>query len=100
MYRASTPTHNFTMNIDYAEYGEEVLITYKQKGRTIVEKTQDDITVNGNEISLTLTQEETNLFFPNEIVEIQLRIKTKDGKVLPSPIFRRSVNEVLNDKVM
>lgn len=100
MYRASTPTHR--MRILWPENEiRELWLTYCQNGETVLEKKHSagDFTVTGNEWSVTLTQEETNLF-KADYAEAQIRILFTDGTSLPCRIFRLSVLPVLNDEVM
>ena len=97
MFRASTPLQKFTFEFDVNQFIEKVLITYKQD-EIIFEKTLEDCSVDGNSVYFTLTQAETNLLNPNLPVRIQLRVKTKNEKVLPSRIFLLSVNDVLNSE--
>lgn len=103
MYKFSTPTNEFTCitNTD----GEpidlslltELYITYSQNCRTVLEKTLADCTINGNVISVKLTQEDTGAFtndLTNE-VRIQLRLKFQDGSTYPSQIIKTKVHNVL-----
>lgn len=99
MRRATTPTHTFTLaGIEMSEISR-ILITYAQRGEILLEKTEADCGIDGAEVSLTLTQEEANLFNPG-CVEIQLRVVTHEGTALASQIFHESVNDVLNDEVL
>ena len=65
MYRATTPTHKFAFPRDLSEF-KTVLVTYKQKGKIVMEKTKDDLTIDGNKASFVLTQEEANAFSPGD----------------------------------
>ncbi len=100
MYRASTPTHR--MRIPWAkEEIKDLWLTYSQNGEAVLEKkhSSGDFTIIGNEWSVTLTQEETNLFKADS-ADAQLRILFDDGTSLPSRVFRLPVLPVLNDEVM
>lgn len=104
MYRATTPTHTFTLEIDTSTCAE-VLVTYKQ-GKVMLEKHYEDgnvpsgMTLNGNKVIIKLTQEETNLFAHSTKADVQLRALTTSGDVLTTKIFRIDVNRVLNDEVL
>ena len=57
MRRATTPRHEFTLPIDSTMIFK-FLLTYTQDNKIILEKTESDMTVNGNVWSVELTQEE------------------------------------------
>lgn len=100
MYRATTPTHIFTFpeSINPSTL-QEALITYKQGSRIVIEKTLSDAVIDDQDLSVSLTQEETKLFFPGRI-QLQVRVKLEDGKVPASQIFDLSAEQVLNDEVI
>jgi hypothetical protein len=100
MIRATTPTHTFELPFDYEQFVSKILITYKQGKDIILEKTENDISFSGNTVSFELTQEETNLFNGEMIVDIQVRVLTKGGEALASETWHKTVNDVLNDKVL
>lgn len=99
MIRATTPTHTFNIPIE-ANKIQEILVTYRQVGRNILEKTNADMENNGNAWSVTLTQQETKLFMADTKVEVQVRVLTTGGDALASKIFSVTVDRVLNDEVM
>lgn len=99
MYRASTPTHEFTLPPWVMDILEDVRICYKQKDKEILLKTLKDCKVDGNTLSVELTQEETNLF-GNGTTQVQMRVKTTNGKVTPTEIVNLAVINVLDDEVM
>ena len=100
MIRSSTPTHKFTFPIE-TELCARILITYKQGDRIIVEKTESDVVFEGDKaVSVILTQEETLKFDAKQSVKIQVRVLTQNGKSIPSQIFTRRCEDVLNPKVL
>lgn len=99
MFRGSTPLQEFVFEFDIAQFVEDLLVTYKQDD-IVFEKALKDGDVNGNIFSFSLTQEETLSLDANMSVYIQAKVKTKNGQVLVSDIISKSVNEVLNDKVL
>lgn len=99
MIRATTPTHTFNIPVE-ANNIQEILVTYRQIGRNILEKTNADMTNNGNAWSVTLTQQETKMFMADTKVEVQVRVLTTGGDALASKIFSVTVDRVLNDEVM
>lgn len=100
MYRATTPTHKFAFPRDLSEF-KTVLVTYKQKGKIVMEKTKGDFTIDGNKASFVLTQEEANAFSPGDrTVSVQVRAVDIYGTVAASKIFQVNVKDVLNDEVL
>lgn len=93
MRRGTTPTHVFTVDDASLENIAELYITYAQGKQIVLEKTLDDVVIDteNNTISVTLTQEDTLKFktsqwsylYPNDnkkdmMVEIQIRMKYDD----------------------
>lgn len=99
MRRATTPTHTFELGTDATRFAK-ILVTYKQRGTTKLELTEDDVTVEGQTIIYKLTQEEANEFTEGVNVEIQVRVKTTDGDVFATDIITMPVEAVLNDEVL
>lgn len=97
MYQATTPTHTFFLPFNASDITKLVL-TYKQNGKTILTKTEEDISRVDKSISVTLTQAETNAFsrYP---ASVQLRCRVGD-KVMASQILRINVHESLNQEVI
>lgn len=98
MRRATTPTHTFTfpdsVSIDDIT---EATITYSQCGKTVLQKTLDDLTAGENFYSFQLTQDETNLFAPGKAL-IQVRAKNNVGAVLASQMIWLTVKPVLDSE--
>ena len=99
MYRGSTPTHVFTLSIQVEDI-KALRLTYAQGGRTVLEKTEKEVKMEGNTVTLRLTQEETLAFGQTAPVNIQLKVLLNSGAVLPSQIFRVHVDEILNEEVL
>lgn len=99
MFRGSTPTHVFTLSIPVEEI-QALRLTYAQGGKTVLDKTESDVKMDGSTITLRLTQEETLAFGATAPVNIQLKVLTTGGAVLPSQIFRVHVDEILNEEVL
>lgn len=102
MYRASTPTHKFTIPFKQSEIAK-MLITYGQQDDTndiVLEKTLEDaVFISEDTFFITLTQEETSMF-TRGMAKLQIRVKTKNGSSVPSKIYYIDVFDVLNDEVM
>lgn len=63
MYRGTTPTLRFTLPFDTSTL-DAVWVTIAQGGKVIINKEKSDCDLNGNDISVTLTQEETLALVP------------------------------------
>lgn len=95
MYRGTTPTNKFMLDIDLQD-AVVIYITYKQNNKTILEKTKEDIEFGDGYISVELTQEET-LEFKERPISIQIRARFADGKAIASNIIKTTVNNVLKE---
>lgn len=99
MIRGTTPTHTFRLSIETSSI-IEVRITYVQLGKTVIEKTEEDVRMGEKSISLTLTQEESLEFRAGSEVEVQLKVLTNVGTVLASPVISLNVGKILNTEVL
>lgn len=104
MIRGTTPTHTFTLPNDLKALTISTLyITYAQYGKTVLEKTLEDVKITDGVITCTLTQADTLAFkvvdqyCGGDKVDIQVRLKTYDGVVMASDIMRISVQDILKD---
>ena len=97
MFQATTPTHTFYLPFE-ASIIDKLILTYKQDGRTVLRKTENDVIRDHQFIRLTLSQEETN-FFSSRPASVQLRVKIGD-KVLASRVVKMDVKASLNQEVM
>ena len=100
MRQGTTPKHTFTL--PFSVPGNSVVrVIYAQNGEIVLVKTGSDVDVLVNEVSTTLTQEETLSFDSNaQNTEIQIRILMPDGSAVASDIIRVSVKKCLEDKVI
>lgn len=99
MIRVTTPTFIFTLPFDTAEV-EQYVVSFGQNNKKILDKTKGYGEMEGSEIRVTLSQEETKLFKATFPVQIQLRVLTKGGDSLATQIYQRPVGEVLNDCIL
>jgi len=114
MYRGTTPTHKFCFGTVNPNNYKEILVTYVQDERIVMEKHKQDLVITSEEIpsneetvihyhaELQLTQEEANAFSaqPGSNVSIQLRAIDNEGNVLASNKMKVTVLDVLNDEVL
>lgn len=99
MRRGTTPTHIFKTKVDLRSV-DAIFMTYKQEGRVIVEKTIDDITIEEEQLSLTLTQADTLGFSTIGDVEIQCRAKFPDGAAVASQVIKVPVGKILKEGII
>ena len=96
MIRGTTPTLEFVLPFDTGLIAEGY-ITMTQNGTVKVEKSVDDFTMDGLNLSVPLTQEETLELEAGVNVEIQLRVRTETGNVLASDIYCVSADRILKE---
>lgn len=100
MYRGTTPTHTFNVDLDMR--GMAIYITYSQKGLVVLEKStkQEEIEVDKDYLRVHLTQEDTLAFSTkgkNNDVEIQIRCVDSEGNADCSEIIRTPIERILKD---
>lgn len=98
MRRLTTPTHTFTLPFDETVV-KKFLLTYVQNGEKVLEKTEEEVLVEGNVWSVVLTQEETKKFKPG-MAQAQVRVLTEDDKAMASDVFQFGVKQVFNEVVL
>lgn len=98
MRQGTTPTIQITINdIDLNEM-QNIYVVFEQNGY-ILKKESSVLDIEGNTISVSLSQEET-LNFKEGTCNIQLRMITKGGVAIASPIKTTKVYRVLNKEVI
>ena len=97
--RGTTPTHTLTLPFE-KELLADLRINYFQDKREVLVKEKKDVNISGNDITLTLSQEETFKFEEGKNVFIQLKIKTVNGKVLNSDIIEMRIDKSLDNEVI
>jgi len=93
--RGSTPTHRWN-NIGIDLTKAKVYATYVQNKKVVIDKTNKDMTITQDSVSVHLTQKDT-LEFKEGIVEIQFRYIFEDGTVGGSKIFKTAAHRILKD---
>ena len=94
----TTPTHTFTLPIDIASVASKVRIVYSQ-GKNVV-LTKDVTELENNCAVVKLTQTDTLKFHCRKLIEIQVRVLTKDGNALTSNVISRNPCECLEREVL
>ena len=98
MIRGTTPTHTFELPFNAADFANYT-VTYSQMNKVVVKKEKDDCMENGNKIIVSLSQEDTLRFDENKAVEIQIKAKHSDGKVIASNIALTTAKKILDEVV-
>ena len=100
MIRGTTPTHIFQIPFNTSQI-KELKILYAQSNEILLEKRMRDCTIDGDTITVHLTQEETFLFdCKKNRVEIQIRILTTNDELLSSTIMNVPVSRCLDNEVL
>ena len=97
MIRGTTPTHSFVLPFE-TSIVKSAKVIYAQSDAVILEKAS--CTMEGNTLSVRLTQEETLKFDCKKNVEIQLRILTEANDALTSDIITIDVARCLDEEVL
>lgn len=98
VYKGTTPTHSFTLPFDAID-ADVIWMTYSQKGREFFTFNKEDLTLNGKEVSVRLTQEHTLMFFAGEELKIQIRALRGVDAICSDEVFLR-VKGILKDGVI
>lgn len=98
MRQGTTPTIQITINDMDLNEMQNIYVVFEQNGY-ILKKESSDLDIEGNVISVLLSQEET-LNFKEGTCNIQLRMITKGGVAIASPIKTTKVYRVLNKEVI
>lgn len=98
--RGTTPQHEFDLPYP-EEMVQDIRITYGQKGKRLFTKTKDECEITEGKIAVSLTQEETFLFVPKKNLNVEVRIKLTNGKVVRTedPIVLRVI-DTMDEEVM
>jgi hypothetical protein len=99
MKRGTTPTHTFTLPFEMSGI-KKFRITYAQNGKVVFYKTDADITIENDTISVKLTQEDTLALDCHKGVEIQVKLLTSGGDTMVSDIIRETVDRCLDSEVL
>lgn len=99
MIRGATPTHIFKLPFE-VDYIKCARIIYSQNDKIVLEKETTDCNMQGNTISVCLTQEETFNFDCHYLTQVQLRVITIEGNSLVSNIFWLDTNKCLHEEIL
>ncbi len=99
MIRGTTPTHIFTIPFE-TELIADLRIIYAQNGEEKIVKKLADCTVDGQTITVTLSQEDTFKFDCSKKVQLQIRVLTYGDEALSTDVMLITVEQCLNDEVL
>ena len=104
IYERTTPSDIFILPLEVSEC-DIIEITYKQNDYVIVKRYEDGTLDDGmylveGGVAVMLTQEETDGFNDDSMVRIQVRVKTSEGAVLASCVYKVAVAETLNTEII
>lgn len=99
MRQGATPKHTFTIPFDTKNV-EKIRVYYKQGDELKLKKTEADATMDGNEISVKLTQEDTLSLDCDKKTLIQLRVVTNVGDAFVSDVFTVATGMCLENEVV
>lgn len=96
MRRGTTPTLTFTADMDCTQI-DKLDVSFAQRDEVVLSKGLADCTVNGNTITVNLTEEDTLLFdCRKNPVRIQLRAGIGDKRIA-SNIMHTTAEAILKD---
>ena len=97
MYRGTTPTLTFKLPIQTGQI-TALSVAIKQDGVLRLDKGLEDVTMDSDTITLTLTEDETLTLRASENMplRVQLRVGVGDTR-MASQVFEMTVDEILRD---
>ena len=98
MRRGTTQTLTFLLPEEISI--ETIFITFQQNNWTVLEKSIEDVEIDGKTVIVKLTQEDTLKLRAPYAVYIQLRIRDTDGNAIASDIIRTDAETILKDGVI
>ncbi len=98
MFRGTTPTLTFHLQFEADEI-DEAYATFVQSNEVKIDKPLSDMRIDGKDLVLTLTQEETLKLKGNSAVEIQLSVRIGNN-VMRSKIMNVTVNRILKESAI
>lgn len=99
MNRLTTPHFIFTLPFDTSRI-KCLRVYFQQSGEIVLEKKTEHCEMDGSDIKLRLTQEETAQFDCKRYARIQLHILTVDDEAIVSDVHSVDVGECLGSEVI
>lgn len=99
MRRGTTPTLQITVT-GLSKIEIQILHLILEQQGVVIKKTEQDVSIDGEVISATLTQEETLSLTAGMDIAMQLRVLSEGGTAYASSIVTIPVREILEDGVI
>jgi hypothetical protein len=99
MRQGTTPKHTFTLPFDTSIVAK-VRVVYAQRDDVKIVKTEADAEMQGNNLSVKLTQEDTLQLNGSLKTHIQVRVVTHDGDSFVSDIITVNTDRCLDGEVL
>lgn len=99
MRKGTTPSLTFSLPFD-SSMVQCARIVFAHNNTPVLVKADDECVFSGNEVAITLTQEETFLFNCDTNYQVQVRVKLTDGSVQASEIMTLPVERCLDEEVL
>lgn len=98
MRRGTTPIITFNTDLDLSDMNK-LYVTFSQEGKVIVEKDESELVIDGSNIIVSLSQEDTLKFSldPRNTVFAQIRVKFNNNIAMASNILKLRVKEILKE---
>lgn len=98
MIKGTTPSFTFKLPFN-TELLTNAKVTLRQ-GDIYLEKKLCDCETTENLLTVRLTQEETFLFACRSVINVQLRVLTRNGDALATPVFDVYAKQCLDEEVL
>ena len=98
MRRGTTSTNIFNTNEDLTD--TKVYVSYFQRGRIVLEKTNKDIVIDHNKITVPLSQSDTLRLSSDVPIHIQVRYINNNGLASASNIIETKIEKILRGGVI
>ncbi len=98
MVRGTTATNIFTTNEDLTN--AKVYVSYSQRDRVILEKTNKDMLIERDKITVSLSQIDTLRFSPDVPIYMQIRYVRSNGLSGASNIVKTKIENALKGGVI
>ena len=99
MKQGTTPTHTFLLPFDTSNI-KAFEITYAQHDSILITKRLDDCTLEGDVVTVELSQEDTFKFDITTQIQMQLRVLTITNQAYATDILLTSISKSLSKEVL
>lgn len=100
MYRGTTPSFDISINdVDLTEVSE-MWVSLGTENNPIVNKTLEDVEIDGSLVTVPLSQEDTLALKAAQKTYLQVRILLNSGEALASPMKKVDVFAIIKDGVI